>query len=325
MERRAIILAALLALLVVSNAAWATLYQLERGKAASLQAQLEEANRQLDLLAKRVAVLEDNNTALHLQIRSLREKLARLADLVESANETLRRALLVSQMLRSLNTSITRLLEMTYPHAFYTPELRSFIRPGQVGDVVMDVLGISVFTPEKAIKHLEMLYNYTASEIEDSPDQPFVAITNVKYVKLGDGKYAYAFDIVKLQNYIQDPIETLLRKAGDCEDKAILLTSMYISYLGSFGDSWVFCFFGQEGYSHCVTVAYVKPLRKYIIADPTLKFFSVEDNLRDGVDHLFAYIGLKWSEVTNAIAFNDRVFEKGDLYTIIDFMEKAAR
>ncbi len=321
MERGKLVTLALLVALAASNAVWAGLYQLRSQQLASLQSQLARANRFLTMLTQQVQELEQNNTALHMRIRALRDRLLQLTNLLEQANETVRHSILITSMLDNLNESISKLFDMTFPHAFYTPRLRSFIKPDQVGDVLTDTLGIAVFKPDTAIRDLRMIYNWTYHNIMNSPDQPFVAISSVKYVKMGGKKYVYSFTIVKVNNYIQDALETLLRRAGDCEDKAILLTSLYLAYLESFGDAWAVCVFGAQGYNHCFTVAYVKPLKTYVVADPTLGFFTSGKDLKDCIDQLFAFIGLRWSDINQAIAFNNMEFQSGDIFTIIKYME----
>lgn len=317
----AIILAALLA---ASNAAWLTIYHQKTLEISKLRVQLEQSNRYLGMLARRVSELEQNNTALVLRVRSLQQRLEHIASMLVEANETVRRALLVTSMLDTLNETIYRLYRMTFPHAFYTPLLKSFVKPDQVGEVLTDEIGVLEFNVETALKDLEKIYNWTYHRIADSPDQPFIAIAGLQLVDMGGKKYVYKVEIVKVNNYIQDALETLARRAGDCEDKAILLTSLYLEYLGSFGDAWTVCIFGSEGYNHCFTVAYVKPLKRYVVADPTLGFFTVNPSLKLAIDKLFNFIGLRWEDVGQAIAFNNLEYQQGSLYTIIQYM-KAGR
>ncbi len=317
----AVVLAALLA---ASNAAWLTIYNSKVREADQLRAQLRQANHYLDMLAQKVSQLEQNNTALILRVKSLQEQLVRIAGMLEEANETVRRALLVTSMLNTLNATIYRLYQMTFPHAFYTPLLKTFVKPDQVGGLLTDEIGVLEFNAATAIKDLKKIYNWTYHEIANSPDQPFVALASISLVKIGDKKYVYRVDIVKVDNYIQDALETISRRAGDCEDKAILLTSLYLEYLGSFGDAWAVCIFGSEGYNHCFTVAYVKPLHVYVVADPTLGFFTVNPSLKLAIDKLFNFIGLRWEDISQAIAFNNLEYQQGSLYTIIQYM-KAGR
>ncbi|AEM38659.1 hypothetical protein Pyrfu_0790 [Pyrolobus fumarii 1A] len=323
-DKRGVVLLLLVAL-AASNAVWATLYTQQVNKYNKLLEAYSSLNETFTLLAKRAAKLEDNNTALLLQIKTLRERLRRLAELVTTANETLKEALVVTRILENLNASITELFKLTYPRAYYTQDVRQYVTPGRVADIVMEVVGVPLFNPKKALKHMEMLYNYTVREVKTSPDHPFVVISDVKYVDMNGKKYVYAFKIKKTDNYIQTPLETLIRKAGDCEDKAILLTSLYLEYLGSFGDAWVMCFFGKEGYNHCVSIAYVKPLKTFVIADPTLEFFETSNSVKNGIDKLFAYIGLRWSDIDTVLVFNNKVYQRGDIYTVMDYLENIAR
>lgn len=317
----AIILAALLA---ASNAAWLIIYNSKVHEADHLREQLQQANRYLGMLAQKVSQLEQNNTALLLRVKSLQQRLIRVASMLEEANETLRHSLLTTSMLNTLNATIYKLYKMTFPHAFYTPLLKTFVKPDQVGGILTDEIGVLEFNAATAIKDLEKIYNWTYREIANSPDQPFVAIAGIRLVKIGERKYAYRVDVIKVDNYIQDALETIARRAGDCEDKAILLTSLYLEYLGSFGDAWTVCIFGSGGYNHCFTVAYVNSLRKYVVADPTLGFFTVSPSLKLAIDRLFNFIGLRWDDINQAIAFNNLEYQQGSLYTIIQYI-KAGR
>lgn len=324
MDKAKLAVIILAAILAASNTAWLALYHQKSLEVNKLEAQLNRANRYLDMLAKRVSELEENNTALILRVKTLQQRLLRLASLLQEANATLKRAVLVTSMLRTLNETLTKLYEMTFPHAFYTPRLREFIKPDQVGGVLTDEIGVLVFNSNTALEDLEKIYNWTYRRIENAPDQPFVAIAGLKLVEMQGKKYVYSVELVKADNYIQDALETLTRRAGDCEDKAILLTSLYLEYLGSFGDAWTVCIFGSGGYNHCFTAAYVKPLNVYVVADPTLGFYTTSGSLKLAIDKLFSFIGLKWSDVNQAIAFNNLEYQSGDLYTIIQYM-KAGR
>ncbi len=323
LEKRTVLL--LLILLIASNAVWATLYTIKQNEYSLLASRYWEVNKEFTLLAQRASKLEENNTSLLLKLRVLEERLERLADFVETANGTLRKSLLLTRILMNLNRTLWVLYNYTYTHAYFTPDVRKFVSPAVAGDLLIDVIGTSVFDPHHCFQHLRKLYNYTAYEIETSPDQPFIVIRDVKLVEIDGKRFIYSFEVVKTNNYIQSALETLERGAGDCEDKAILLASLYRAYLDDFGNAWVVCVFGKSDYNHCFTVAFVKPFGRFVFADPTLDYYLVTRSVRDGFDKLFAYIGLRWSDIAQAILFNNIVYKSGTIYDIIDYLRSFER
>jgi len=310
----------LLAALAATNAAWLLAYHSKSSECEALRSTLHEVNTTVSKLAERAKSLDEENTRLLLQLQEARQSYERLLDLLRQANTSTKAALV--SVLASLNETITQLYRYTFSHAYYTPATRSLYRPGQVADKVFEILGAPIYRPNMWSRDMEALYNWTASHIQYSPDHHFAAIKDLRLVEIGGKRYISGFDIDITSNYIQEPLETLLRGAGDCEDQAVLLSSLYSIYLHDVGSAWVLCLLAQD-FSHCFSVAYVKPNNTYVVADPATRFYTEAKSLRQGVSSWMSFIGVKWSDINRAIVFNNTLYREGSLDEVLDALTRS--
>ncbi len=313
-SRQAAILGLLIAL-AATNAAWYTLYSHSSSNIAHLVQSNKELNNIVEELSNRVRNLNDQNTKLLLELRDLRSRYMSLVNYIRQANETIKKTLTLLNILDNLNTTITAMYEYTYKHAYFTPATRSLFQPASVSDLVLQITGTPAYTEASWRQDMAKMYNWTVKNIMTAPDQNFMAIKDLQYVKIGQDKYIYSFTVDIINNYIQSPIETLQRHAGDCEDLAILLGSMYKIYLHDVGDAWAMCLIAKD-IQHCFTVAYVKLHKTYILADPAMEFYVTSSSLDDALQQWLNYMGMKRSDIDRAIVFNNIVFKEGSLSQI---------
>ena len=315
------VLALLTALLVATNAAWLLAYQSLRSENTALHQRLQDLNNTLSKLADQAKSLDEENTKLLLQLQEARKSYESLLRLLQAANTTTKAALL--DILAKLNATITTLYRYTFSHAYYTPMVRALYRPAQVADKVYAILGTPIYRPQAWSQDMAALFNWTQKNIQYAPDHHFAAVRDLQYVEIGSRRYVSSFTVDITDNYIQEPVETLLRGAGDCEDMAILLSSMYSIYLHDVGQAWVLCLLAQD-FSHCFSLAYVKPNDTYVLADPSIGFYTTSKSVMDAVQQWLAYIGVKWENINRAIVFNNKVFKEGPPYDILKTIEKEA-
>ena len=316
------IFALLAALLVATNAAWILVYQNLHTENTLLHQRLQDLNNTLSKLAEQAKSLDEENTKLLLQLQEARKSYENLLRLLEAANTSTKAALI--NILAKLNTTITTLYRYTFSHAYYTPMVRALYRPSQVADKVYAILGTPIYRPKAWSQDMVALFNWTQKNIQYAPDHHFAAIKDIQYVKIGDKKYISSFTVDITDNYIQEPVETLLRGAGDCEDMAILLSSMYSIYLHDVGQAWVLCLLAQD-FSHCFSLAYIRPNNTYVLADPSTGFYTASKTLMDAIQQWLAYIGVKWENINRAIVFNNKFFDEGPPYNIVKSIEEQAK
>ncbi len=315
----------LLALLAATNTAWYMMYTSNNNiYAASTNdkctQRIHELEKLIDKLTKQVRELDDNNTKLILKYRNLVNEYNKLVDMIKTANQTLKRNIALLNILYSLNQTITTLYEYTTLHAYYTPRVRALFQTAGLGNLVLTITGTPSYVQKDADKHLKQLYKWVTKNIQAAPDQPFAAIRSPEYVNVSGKILIAGFRIDIVDNYIQSPVETLKRRAGDCEDIALLLAALYKSYLSDVGDSWVLCLFTNET-NHCMALAYDRVRRLYVLADPVYLFYDEGKSPRSLVDDWLAYMGLRATDVTRALIFNNNVYKEGNLIDIISLIK----
>lgn len=312
----------LLAALAATNTAWLILYHARGQQVEALKARLAELNQTLEKLADQAKSLDEENTRLLLQLEQARKNYEKLLDLLRQADTATKAALI--EILAKLNNSITDLYIYVASHTYYTPMVKALYRPGQVADKVYEILGVPVYRPGAWQDDMKKLYNWTIKNIQYAPDHHFAALRSISYVNIEGKRYIDGFEVDITDNYIQEPVETLLRGAGDCEDMAILLSSMYSIYLHGVGDAWVLCLLAKD-FNHCMSIAHIKPNATYVLADPSVGFYTTSSDLRTALDQWLSFIGVRWDDLNRAIVFNGKVFHEGTPADTINFIERLVR
>ncbi|HDH44835.1 MAG TPA: transglutaminase domain-containing protein [Thermococcus sp.] len=133
-----------------------------------------------------------------------------------------------------------------------------FIKPEQVEQIVLQLTGgwINKSDPQEFFDDVKKLYLWVESNIHYSPDPDYPILPTTPFGEVEYTKEMWRF-----------PKETIMSKTGDCEDIAILLTSMLVSYVN--GTLYVETIVVD---SHAAT--YVSTGSKICILDPAVHYYT---------------------------------------------------
>ncbi len=298
MKRSTIILILLLAL-AVSNAAWLALYQAKNMEIKALKANLTYYVQLSGQLAQKFKNMYDNYTALQVSYGRLKAAYDRLYSLLKKGtmmlgivfkhkgsnataagpllNTTLEEAT-VSMLFKAyseLNQSLAKFDQLIQLHSHIGPQSRYLIDPDYVMPIVAEKIVGSLYNPkhpENTGKDIKKIYEWITKNIYDVPDSSFPDVT-IDYVNISGTLLPIKLEFSLRREYVQSAAETMKRRAGDCEDQAILATSMLIAYLQKLAPAYVICLISNVQLAHCASLAVVDG--KLYILDPTMGYYAV--------------------------------------------------
>jgi hypothetical protein len=146
----------------------------------------------------------------------------------------------------------------------------------------------------------EKLYNWVVDNIEYNIDNPIPVISSNGSILLWHGEY-WRF-----------PNETVNSKRGDCEDMAVLLTSMIKCYTNQSYRCWVICWTNASG--HAATAMPVQG-GEFTLLDPAGNFYTNKalgylssKNNSDAIDEWFEH-WKKYPDIYVNLVFSDKIYE----------------
>ncbi|NPA05555.1 MAG: hypothetical protein GXO09_05630 [Crenarchaeota archaeon] len=301
MKRSTIILILLLAL-AVSNAAWLALYQAKNMEIKALKANLTYYVQLSGQLAQKFKNMYDNYTALQVSYGRLKAAYDRLYSILKKGtlllgivfkhgkgtnatagaplNTTLEEAT-VSMLFKAyseLNQSLAKFVQLIQLHSHLGPQSRYLIDPDYVMPIVAEKIVGRLYDPKHpqyTSQDIKKIYEWITKNIYDVPDSDFPDVT-IEYVNITGTLLPIKLDFTLRREYVQSAAETMKRRAGDCEDQAILATSMLIAYLQKLASAYTICLISSVQLAHCASMAVVDG--KLYILDPTMGYYAVAKN-----------------------------------------------
>ena len=240
-----------------------------------LEGELKVYEGNYENLLEAYNVLRTNYTRIVNEYKRLQVKYCKVVNELESLKRKV--SLLNSNILDAyivLNSTLSRFIReinIRWRIGRYT---REFIRPNDpiVDMLVEDVVGHK-FNVTTLYDDLYKMYEYVSEEIVSVRDPPYPRISYVKYYKPENStsKLIAGFTWTIDYDMTQYPSETYRRRAGDCEDKSILLLSMIENYLDGNLKAYMICVYSVE--AHCGVIVVVGDGKVYIL-DPTMHYIS---------------------------------------------------
>ncbi len=292
--------------LAVSNAAWLALYQQKEAQINALKLNLTHYQNIAKELADNLRQLHENMTSLQLRYARVWKEYNRLYAILRQGlqlvnatlegkpphNKTLEAATLgiVLEAYKTLNYTLTKLAEFTQLHGRIGPQTTKLIDPDQVRPILMSYITGRLWDPnhpEWLDKDIKAIYEWIVKEILNTPDTTFPIVT-VVYVNFSGVLLPKEVRMEIKREYVQGVTETLDRRAGDCEDQAILAVAMLEAYLQHLGYTMMVCPEG-EGEKHCAAIAVVDG--KIYIVDPTMEYYRKGDMASTVVQDWLTYVG----------------------------------
>jgi chaperonin cofactor prefoldin len=237
-----------------------------------LTSDLNEASITINDLNSDLAEVQSNLSAANATIADLNEEKEGLAEEKSQLEAELSEA---NELVSSLN-SIIDIMDANYSEILEFIEIRfglveddarQFITPNDetVGELV-DLL-VTPFDGDwdKAWNDFLAMFYWVYNNVEYSYDSPLPVLPP----DLLEGG-----DIEWFGEFWQYPVETIYFGHGDCEDQALLLTSMIKNY--GEGNTYAYCIGISNGDSGHMAVALPVTDNRMVIFDPTGSYYSAE-------------------------------------------------
>jgi TolA-binding protein len=222
-----------------------------------LNSDLTAANSSLNAANETIADLNEENQEL------ASDKSELVADLAD-ANDTI---LSLNSIIDVMDANYNEILQFVYERFGQVEEdAKQFVTPY---DENIEGLVDWLVTPfdsgdwNKAWDDFRWMYNWIRNNIEYSYDSPLPVLP----LDLLEGG-----DLGWLREFWQYPVETLYFGTGDCEDQALLLTSMIKNY--GQGETYAYCIAISNGELGHMAVALPVNDNRLVIFDPAGQYYS---------------------------------------------------
>jgi len=284
-----IVIASLIAIIIALCIAFNTLHSSLKLENERLKVVIEECKGSSERLRKELKVYEENYEKLLKAYNALKENYTKLINSYEKLRKNYEKTVKKLKSLKEklplinttvldayirLNSTLTKFLNELSSRWRIGPYTKRFIKPNDpiVDMLVEDVVGHK-FNVTTLYDDLYKMYEYVSEEIVSVRDPPYPRISYVKYYKPENAtsKLIAGFTWTIDYDMTQYPSETYRRRAGDCEDKSILLLSMIENYLDGNLKAYMICVYSVE--AHCGVIVVVGDGKVYIL-DPTMHYIS---------------------------------------------------
>lgn len=315
----------LLLLLATSNAVWYAFYQQKELEIKSWELKYKRLEQRFNETVLHLKKLNENYTSLQLRYGRLRQAYDKLYEIVEHGlksaglnnltnnSSCLIMAARVGGILKTyemFNQSFTRFARILWLHGSLGPQTQRLIDPDRVmGYVLSRVVGrlYDPNHPEWLDEDIEQIYLWVKDNIINSYDTYFPDI-EVVYVNISGKLYPKEIKFTLHREYVQNPEETLTRRAGDCEDQAILVTSMLQAYLQRLGEAYMVCVISMEyDITHCASIAIVQGT--VYVLDTAMEYFDKDVNAYNVIRSWLAYIDFDPQYVDKVMVVNDNFYQ----------------
>jgi hypothetical protein len=221
-----------------------------------LNGDLAEAQSNLSAANAAIADLNEEKEGLAAEKSQLEAELSDANEMVSSLNS----------IIDVMDYNYSVILDFIYERfGMVEDDAKQFVTPDDetVGELV-DLL-VSPFNGDwnKAWDDMQYLYSWVSNNIEYSHDTPLPILPEDLYVGGDLGWYG---------EFWQYPVETLYLGYGDCEDQALLLTSMIKNY--GQGKTYAYCVGISNGESGHMAVFMFVEGGNLVILDPAGSYYT---------------------------------------------------
>jgi len=275
------LIAGLVVLLIATNLYWYTRINQTwpSQQASSTKLECIKLKEMLANISRRYERLLVNKTIIESEYRKLLRAYNSLLNKINES-ESLLKNLALLDAYKSLNKTITVLLNETIARTTIGKHTKIFMVPSQLLDTVIGITG-SLYREDHQLEDIAKIYNWVSNNITTTPDQPFIQL-HLVYLKAGNKTFAANLSYEYVDRFIQTDIETLDRRAGDLLDKTILLTSLLQEYLqGVNGKAYLLYtrVQGAELFSTFLKLE-VKKKNQYLVLDIATKIYGPYEDPR---------------------------------------------
>lgn len=314
----------LLLLFAITNAVWYAIYQQEQMEIKSLELKYRHLEEMFNKTILHLKELNENYTSLQLKYGRLRQAYDRLYKILEQGLKAaglnnltnncscLMIAARVGGILEAyemLNKSLTEFARIIWLHTSLGPQTQKLIDPDRVMDYVLSRVVGRLYDPdhpEWLDKDIEQIYAWVKDNIINSYDTYFPDV-EIVYVNISGKLYPKEIKFILHREYVQNPEETLVRRAGDCEDQAILVTSMLEAYLQGLGKAYMVCIISREDVVHCASIAVVR--KTIYVLDTAMEYFGKDENAYNVIRSWLAYIDYDPQYIDKVVVINDESYQ----------------
>ncbi len=328
-QTRLIILGLLLAL-AVSNAFWLAVYQKQNLRIHALIENITSYKAQVKQQALEISNLYENMSSLQLKYGKLWSKYNQLYNILKQGLQVLEEAVknngtaptnnatllaaslgLLLRAYNSLNSSLSRFATLIWLHTSIGPQTKELFDPDAARGVLLEYVTGRLWNPkhpEWLDKDIKAIYDWVVKNIHNVPDSAFPTL-KIVYINFTGKLLPKEIVFGMHHEYVQGVTETLDRRAGDCEDQAILTASFLEAYLQHLGKSFMACIVGQ-GIEHCTAMAIIDG--KLYILDTAEDYYASTTIPVSGIENWLAYLGWRPQDVQQVIVVNDQMYKVYD-------------
>lgn len=314
----------LLLLLAVSNAVWYALYQQEQLEIKSWKLKYEHLEGMFNKTVLDLKRLSENFTSLQFRYGKLKQEYDKLYAILQQGLKAIgvgnntnngtsclvfaARVGGILEAYKALNESLSKFAHIIWLHTSLGPQTRKLIDPDMVRDYVLGRVVGRLYDPqhpEWLDEDIKRIYTWVKDNIINAYDSYFPDI-EIVYVNISGQLYPKGIVFSLHKEYVQNPEETILRKAGDCEDQAILVTSMLEAYLQHLGKAYMVCILSREDVTHCASIAIVN--RTLYILDTAMEYYGKGTDAYTTIRGWLAYIDYDPQYIDKVLVINDSLF-----------------
>ncbi|HIP65523.1 MAG TPA: hypothetical protein EYH08_03240 [Pyrodictium sp.] len=315
----------LVLLLAITNAIWYALYQQKQMEIRSIELKYEHLKQMFNKTILHLKELNENYTSLQLRYGRLKQAYDQLYKILEqglkvaglnnltnnsSCSIVIARVGGIVEAYKMLNKSLSKFARIIWLHTSLGPQTQKLIDPDRVMSYVLSRVVGRLYDPnhpEWLDKDIEQIYVWVKDNIINSYDTYFPDI-EIVYINISGELYPKEIRFTLHREYVQNPEETLERRAGDCEDQAILVTSMLQAYLQGLGKAYMVCVVSAEyDITHCASIAVVNGT--IYILDTSMEYFGKDVNAYNAIMSWLAYIDYDPQYIDMIMVINDKFYQ----------------